>query len=69
MSTIQSNRIKHPVKGITIKVEDTQTGQIYLYDSLREAGKGLNCNHMSMKYNLDNGKLYKGRYLIIAVKP
>lgn len=69
LSTIQSNRIKHPVKGITIKVEDTQTGQIYLYDSLREAGKGLNSNHMSMKYNLDNGKLFKGRYLIIAVKP
>ena len=41
MSAYQSNRINHPVKGFSTRVEDTQTGSIFLYNSLREAGKGL----------------------------
>ncbi len=62
LKIIQSNRTKHPIKGINIKVEDTLTGEIYFYDSLRNAGKGLNSNHKSIKYNLDNGKLFRDRY-------
>jgi len=45
-----------------------QTGQISIYDSLRSAGKELNSNHMSMKYNLNSGKLFRGRYLITEIK-
>nr|QID02899.1 GIY-YIG endonuclease [Orbilia oligospora] len=64
LSLIQSNRIKHPVAGFKIEVKDMQTGQISHYDSIRDAGKGLNSNHASIRYNLDNGKLFRGRYLI-----
>lgn len=45
-----------------------QTGQTFLYDSIRTAGKELNSNHSSIRYNLDNGKLFRGRYLITTVK-
>ena len=68
MSVFQSNRIKHPVKGFTTKIKDIQTGQIYLYDSLRKAGKGLNSNHTTVKNNLDTGKLFRERYLITSIK-
>jgi group I intron endonuclease len=69
MSAYQSNRTNHPVKGFSTRVEDTQTGEIYLYNSLREAGKGLNSNHKTVKNNLDTGKLFRGRYLITSIKP
>jgi group I intron endonuclease len=68
MSAFQSNRTKHPVKGFTTRVKDIQTGQIFLYNSLREAGKGLNSNHKTVKYNLNTGKLFRGRYLITSLK-
>ena len=68
MRASQSNRTLHPVKGFTTRVEDTQTGQICLYDSLRETGKRLNSNHKTVKYNLDTGKLFRGRYLITSVR-
>lgn len=64
----QSNRTKHSIKGINIKVENKLTGEIYFYDSLRNAGKGLNSNHKSIKYNLDNGKLFRKRYIITTVE-
>lgn len=64
---IQSNRTKQPVKGINVQVKDILTGEITIYDSLRSAGKGLNSNHKSMKNNLDNGKLFRDRYLITSV--
>jgi len=67
MSAYQSNRTNHPVKGFNTRVEDTQTGEIYLYNSLREAGKGLNSNHKTVKNNLDTGKLFRGRYLITSI--
>ena len=69
MSAYQSNRINHPVKGFSTRVEDTQTGAIFLYNSLREAGKGLKSNHKTVKYNLDTGKLFRSRYLITSIKP
>jgi group I intron endonuclease len=69
MSAFQSNRIIHPVKGFSTKVEDTQTGRISLYNSLREAGKGLNSNHKTVKAYLDTGKLLRGQYLITSFKP
>ena len=68
MRAIQSIRTKHPVKGFTTRVEDIQTGQKFLYNSLREAGKGLNSNHKTVKNNLDTGKLFRGRYLITSLK-
>lgn len=68
LKIIQSNRTKHPIKGVNIKVEDTLTGEIYFYDSLRNAGKGLNGSHKSIKYNLDNGKLFRNRYIITTVE-
>lgn len=40
----------------------------FLYDSLRTAGKELNSNHKSRSYNLDNGKLFRGRYIITKIK-
>jgi len=64
LSVIQSNRVKHPVAGVKIEVKDMQTGQVFYYDSIRTAGKELKSNHASMLYNLDNGKLFRGRYLI-----
>jgi group I intron endonuclease len=64
---IQSNRTKQPVKGINVQVKDILTGEITIYDSLRSAGKGLNSNHKSMKNNLDNGKLFRDRYIITSV--
>lgn len=66
LKTIQSNRITHPVKGKSIKVEDTQTNEIKIYRSLREAGKELNSNHVSMRNYLDKGKLYCNRYIITS---
>ena len=42
---IQSNRTKHPVSGLKIEVKDIETGQTFLYDSIRTAGKELNSNH------------------------
>jgi len=68
LKIIQSNRIKHPVPGIKIKVKDMQTGQTFIYDSLRTAGKELNSNQNSIKYNLNSGKLFRGRYLITEIK-
>jgi len=68
LSQIQSNRVKQPVPGFKIEVKDIETGQISYYDSIREAGKGLNSNHASIRYNLDNGKLFRGRYLISKKK-
>lgn len=64
LKVIQSNRVKHPVAGFKIEVKDMQTGEIFYYDSIRAAGKGLNSNHASIRYNLDNGKLFRNRYLI-----
>ena len=64
LSIIQSNRIKDPVAGFKLEVKDMQTGQIFYYDSIRTAGKELNSNHNSIRYNLDNGNLFRGRYLI-----
>jgi group I intron endonuclease len=64
---IQSNRTKHPAPGFKIEVKDMETGQIFLYDSIRIAGKELDSNHNSIRYNLDNGKLFRGRYLITKV--
>jgi len=72
MSAYQSNRINHPVKGFSTRVEDTlskETGAIFLYNSLREAGKGLKSNHKTVKNNLDTGKLFRNRYLITSIKP
>lgn len=46
---IQSNRTVHPVKGLNIQIKDTLTGEITLYDSLRNAGKSLNTSHSSIK--------------------
>lgn len=67
MSAYQSNRTNQPVKGFNTRVEDTQTGEIYLYNSLRETGKGLNSNHKTVKNNLDTGKLFRDRYLITSI--
>lgn len=61
---IQSNRKNPPVKGINVQVKDILTGEITIYSSLRNAGKGLNSNHVSIKNYLDNGKLFRGRYII-----
>ena len=68
LKLIQSNRTKHPVKGISIQVKDTSTGKITFYDSLRNAGEGLNCSHHTIKNNLDNGKLFRNRYIITSIK-
>jgi group I intron endonuclease len=65
---IQSNRTKHPAPGFKIEVKDMETGQTFLYDSIRTAGKELDSNHNSIRYNLDNGKLFRGRYLITKVQ-
>lgn len=65
---IQSNRAKPPVKGTSVQVRDILTGKITIYDSLRNAGKGLNSNHISMRNNLDNGKLFRDRYIITSVR-
>lgn len=67
LKIIQANRINPPVKGLDVQIKDILTGEITIYDSLRSAGKGLNSNHTSMKNNLDNGKLFRGRYLITSV--
>jgi group I intron endonuclease len=58
LKIIQSNRIKHPVPGIKIKIKDLKTGQTFIYDSLRTAGKELNSNHNSIKYNLNSGNFF-----------
>ena len=63
---IQSNRTKQPVKGVNVQVKEILTGEITIYDSLRNAGKDLNCSHNSMKNNLDNGKLFRHRYIITS---
>jgi group I intron endonuclease len=68
LSIIQSNRIKPPVKGLSIQIKDTLTGEISNYDSLRSAGKALNSSHSSIKINLDNGKLYRKRYIITSIR-
>jgi hypothetical protein len=68
LKSIQSNRAKPPVKGTSVQVRDLLTEKITIYDSLRNAGKGLNSNHISMRNNLDNGKLFRDRYIITSVK-
>jgi group I intron endonuclease len=68
LKLIQSNRTKHPVKGISIQIKDTLTGKITFYDSLRNAGIALNSSHRSMKNNLDNAKLFRKRYIITSIK-
>ena len=35
---IQSNRTKQPVKGVNVQVKEILTGEITIYDSLRNAG-------------------------------
>lgn len=64
---IQSNRINPPVKGTNVQIKDILTGESILYDSLRNAGKGLNSSHVSIKKNLDNGKFFRDRYIITSV--
>lgn len=76
---IQSNRTKHPlpphpplrgargIPGFKIEVKDMETGQTSIYDSLRAAAKEFNKSHKSLSYSLDNGKLYRGRYLITKI--
>lgn len=59
---IQANRIKQPVAGVKIEVNDTQTGEISFYDSLRLAAIGLNSNHTNISNYIKNGKLLRGRY-------
>lgn len=59
---IHSNRVKHPVPGIKIKVNDTQTKKVFLYDSLRFAATKLNSNHKTISNYLQNGKLLHDRY-------
>jgi hypothetical protein len=44
-----------------------ETGQTSIYDSLRAAAKEFNKSHKSLSYSLDNGKLYRGRYLITKI--
>lgn len=61
---IQSNRKKHPVAGMKIKVTDIKTSDKFLYDSLREAAKELNSNHNTISCYVKSGKLFKGRYQI-----
>ena len=68
LKIIQSNRAIQPVKGKSIRIEDTLTGQINIFYSLRQAGKELSSNHTSMRNNLDKGKLYRNRYLITSVE-
>ena len=63
---IASNRLKHPVEGKKIEVKDTQTGEIFYYDSLRSAAKSLGTSITPIRYNLDTGKLYKGRYIFTS---
>ena len=63
LRAIQSNRVKNPVDGFKIEVKDMQTGKILYYDSIRAAGKELNSNYVSLSYNLDNGNLFRGRYI------
>lgn len=67
LKNIQSNRTKPPVKGTSVQIKDILTGEITIYDSLRNAGKGLNSNHVTMRNNLDNGKLFRDRYIITSV--
>ena len=67
LKIIQANRVNPPVKGLKVQVKDIQTGEIIIYDSLRNAGKGLNSNHTSMKNNLDNAKLFRNRYIITSI--
>ena len=64
---IQSNRAKSPTKGNSVQVKDILTGEIAIYDSLRNAGKSLNSNHVTVSNNLDNGKLFRNRYIITSV--
>lgn len=68
LKVIQSNRASHPVKGKSVRVEDTLTSQSNIYDSLRQAAEKLNSNHVSIRNYLDKGKLYRDRYLITSVK-
>lgn len=68
LSILQSNRTKHPIPGFKVEVKDMETGQTFLDDSIRTAGKELDSNHNSIRYNLDNGKLFRGRYLITKVE-
>jgi len=65
---IQSNRTKPPVKGNAVQVKDILTGEITIYDSLRNAGKGLNSNHVTIRNNLDKGKLFRDRYIITSIR-
>jgi hypothetical protein len=44
-----------------------ETGQTSIYDSLRAAAKEFNKSQKSLSYSLDNGKLYRGRYLITKI--
>jgi group I intron endonuclease len=67
LKIIQANRVNPPVKGLKVQVKDIQTGERIIYDSLRNAGKGLNSNHTSMKNNLDNAKLFRNRYIITSI--
>lgn len=65
---IQSNRVIHPVAGFKLEVKDVQTGEVFYYDSLRAAGKELDCHHSSLSSYLNKdgkGKPFKGRYIII----
>lgn len=68
LKLIQSNRAIHPVKGKSIRVEDTQTNQINIYDSLRHAGKEFNSSHVTIGKYLDKDKLYRNRYIITSVR-
>jgi len=62
LSFIQSNRIKHPVAGFKLKVADIQTGDTFLYYSLRIAAKELNSNHVTLSNYVKNGKIFRDRY-------
>lgn len=68
MRIFQSNRTKHSIPGVKIEVKDMETGQTFLYDSLRIAGKELNSSHAALLYNLNKGKeLFRGRYRITKI--
>lgn len=68
MSAFQSNRTNHPIKGFITRVENIQTGQIFIYNSLRETGKGLNSNHKTVKNYLNTGKVFRNKYYITSFK-
>lgn len=68
MREANKTRVYTQPQGYSVKVTDTNTGQVNTYNSIREAARSIKAGQATLRTYNQSGELYKKRYFIKVFK-